>query len=236
MGAGMIREIAGHRYDLEPLLVENFENLDRWITLESDGVWQAKDRGLEGEWVQNSPSIFLREKVAGNFLWEIDVTRVPGDSGFVERYSASKWAEGDPAFKYNFNFWLRADVPPGSPGKFFEEYPKYLKTGWNGMGDDHWHSYFTTVVRSPTDNWVRLRRGPGYEMKEDIHDIVPHLPYQEKHRFTFAIVGDRIRCYFDEKLVYDYRDLTPYREGYLGLCVWICKTRFENMRVWRVTN
>jgi hypothetical protein len=229
------KQLGGESYQLEPLLTENFANLDRWTALEQDGKWEVKNGGVEGEWLRQSPSLFFKQKIAGDYVWEIEATRLPTDEAFLGRYKATKWGTCDPREQYNFNFWLRADVPPGSPGDFFEEYPKYLKTGWNGMGDDHWHSYFNTVVWNPQDNWVRLRRGPGYELRQDIHNVVPFLPWNEKHKFTFAIEGGHVRCYFDEaKLVYDYVDPQPHREGYIGLCVWLCKVRFESMRVWRI--
>jgi hypothetical protein len=230
------KTVGGHTYQVEPLLAETFENLERWVTLEQDGKWEVKAGGLEGEWLQQSPSLFLKEKISGDYLWEVDVTRLETDAAFLERYKASKWGKTcEPREQYNFNFWLRADAPPGSPGDFFSEYPKYLKTGWNGMGDDHWHSYFTTVVWNPQDNWVRLRRGPGYELRQDVHKVAPFMPYGEKHRYTFVISGGRVRCYVDEKtVVYDYADPQPYASGHIGFCVWLCKVRFENMRVWRV--
>jgi hypothetical protein len=229
------KTVGNHTYQVEPLLVENFENLERWVTLEQDGKWEVKNGGLEGEWLQASPSIFLKEKITGDYLWEVEVTRLETDAAFLERYTATKWGKWDPREQYNFNFWLRADVPPNSPGDFFSEYPKYLKTGWNGMGDDHWHSYFTTVVWNPEDNWVRLRRGPGYELRQDVHNVAPFMPWGEKHKFTFVLQGSRVRCYVDDRtLVYDYEDPAGYREGHIGLCVWLCKVRFEKMRVWRV--
>jgi hypothetical protein len=230
------RQLAGHVYKLEPLLTENFKNLDRWVTLESNAKWEVKNGGVEGEWLQASPSIFLKQKIAGDFLWEVDTTRLATDAAFLARYKATKWGDKwDPETQYNFNFWIRADVPTDAPGDFFSEYPKYLKTGWNGMGDDHWHSYFNTVVWNPEDNWVRLRRGPGYEMKGDVHNVAPFFGYGGKHKFTFVIQDGHIRCYLDDsKVVYDYLDPQPHKEGYIGLCVWLCKTRFENMRVWRI--
>ena len=108
------------------------------------------------------------------------------------------------------------------------------------MGDDHWHSYFNTVVwddRGPhtAHNWNRLRRSPGYEMVKDIHDVVPYMTYGEPHKFTFIVSNGHVLLYIDDKTqVYDFADPHPYQEGYIGLCVWICKTRFEQMKLWRI--
>src|ERR1035437_616287 len=175
--ATQTKTLGEQTYKIEPLLTENFDNLDRWVSRDTMGKWEAKNHGVEGEWITGSPSLFLKEKLKGDFIWEITATRLTHDKALTDRFHATKHGDDGKGLesKYNFNFWIRADAPPGE--NFLEAYPKYLKTGWNGMGDDHWHSYFNTVVwddRGPPSahNWNRLRRSPGYEMVKDIHDVV----------------------------------------------------------------
>jgi hypothetical protein len=231
------KTVGAQTYMVEPRLEENFANLDRWVDRDNNGKWEVKNGGVEGEWITGSPSIFLKEKIKGDFVWEITATRLPHDTALTERFHKTKHGldGGGLESKYNFNFWIRADAPPGED--FFEAYPKYLKTGWNGMGDDHWHSYFNTVVwgGEGKPDWDRLRRSPGYEMVRDVSGKVPFMEFGVPHKFTFVVAGGHVRLVVDDKTeVYDFADPHPYQEGYIGLCVWICKTRFEGMKVWRI--
>jgi hypothetical protein len=63
--------------------------------------------------------------------------------------------------------------------------------------------------------------------------VVPHLPYNEPHVFSFALRRPTIRMYFDEVLVYEYADPAWYESGYLGVCVWLAVVRFEEMKLYR---
>jgi hypothetical protein len=221
-------------YEVELELDEPFTDLARWTARENHGRWRAGPDGLVGEWLSDSPSLFLNRPIAGDYLWQVRATRLPPSHDFNTRFQASKHSKGeDPALKYNFNFWLRAATPDG--GDFLAAYPSKLGTGWNGMGDDYWRSYFTTVVRDPKDNWVRLRRSPGYECVEDIHDVLPHMPYGEPKLFTFVIRDGHIRFYADGVTLWDHQmaDTHAYHEGYIGLCVWLCTVRFDRMKLYR---
>jgi hypothetical protein len=179
------------------------------------------------------------------------------------KHAADAVSAGGPARKYNFNFWLRADAPaegwlglsPRSPGAvgtraesrgfedsapathFFDEYPNRLGTGWNGMGDDHWSSLFQTIVWNPASNWTRLRKSPGYQAVVDVADAVPFMPYDEPRTFTFAVSAARglVRMYRDDRRVYQYEDALVPRAGFIGLCVWLCRVRFDRMALyeWR---
>jgi hypothetical protein len=214
-------------YQAAPLLSERFENLDRWIALEADGIWQAEDGGVVGEWVRNSPSLFLRQKIRGPYLWQVRVTRLRTDAAFGERFAESKHTQGGtPDRFYNFNFWLRAD---SRTGEFLQQYPSHLGTGWNGMGDDYWHSLFCTVVRQGEKSWSRLRRSPGYEIVVDTA-LPAEADYDQAHAYSFAIEHDRVRAYCDGVRFMDYKGPVP-REGYIGLCVWMCKVRFDEFRL-----
>ncbi|HYF50205.1 MAG TPA: hypothetical protein VEJ63_12420 [Planctomycetota bacterium] len=228
--------IGSDEFSGEAVLYEKFSDLRRWRTLENHGGWTPGTDGLLAEWLEKSPSLFLKEKISGDYLWQTRLSRLSPDEEFLRRFQASSHAKGaDPERFYNFNFWLRADAPPAET--FFDAYPKYLGTGWNGMGDDHWHSLFNTVVwwdKGNPDNWVRLRRSPGYEKMRDIQGIVPHLPYGEPHEFSFALQGGRVRMYFDETLVYDFADERAYASGYLGFCVWLCRIRYHEMKLYRL--
>jgi hypothetical protein len=211
---------------------QDLSDLVRWRALESDGLWTACEDGFTGEWVRNSPSLFFSEKIAGDYLWRTKVTRLEPGAAFTERFSASKFGAGKkPDELYNFNFWLRADAPPGED--FFGTYPTKLGSGWNGMGDDYWRSYFTTVVRGVDGEWVRLRRSPGYAKVREARGVVPDLPYNEPHVFSFALRRRAVRMYFDETLVYEYADPAWYESGYVGVCVWLAVVRFEEMRLYR---
>lgn len=225
-------QIGGDEYQVRLVLEEDFRDLHRWVRLDDFGRWTVDGTGLVGEWLEKSPSIFLKEKIHGPYLWQIRVTRLAPNDAFLKRFQDSKWGQGhDPLHMYNFNFWLRADDPEG--GDFFERYPEKLGTGWNGMGDDYWNSFYTTVVWGTENNYVRLRRGPGYEMVQDVHDTVPHLAYDEPHLFTFVLFEGRVRMYFDQQLVYDHEEASMYEAGYIGLCVWLATIRFEEMRIYR---
>jgi len=224
--------LGGEKLRVRLELEEELADLSHWRCLDEFGKWTAEAGGIVGEWVERSPSIFFDGKIESDFLWQVTAAREKPDEDFVRRFTASKWGGGvDPAFKYNFNFWLRADSPSG--GDFFGEYPAKLGTGWNGMGDDHWRSYFTTVVRSPGEDWVRLRRSPGYVMVEDVHGVVPHLPYGEAHEFTFLLREGRVKMFFDDRCVYDHAEPGMYEAGYIGLCVWLARVRFSGMRLYR---
>ncbi|MCL2647031.1 MAG: hypothetical protein FWD61_08495 [Phycisphaerales bacterium] len=232
-----IKKLGNDSYKVELAIEENFANLDRWAIRDEMGKWLVNNGGVEGEWLSGSPSIFLKEKIKGDFAWEITATRLPHDQALTDRFHATKHGADGKGLdsKYNFNFWIRADAPPG--GNFLEDYPRYLKTGWNGMGDDHWHSYFNTIVWDdrPPQNWARLRRSPGYDKVQDAQNIVPYMTYGQPHKFTFVIRDGHVKLYIDEKtFVYDFNDPHPYHEGHIGLCVWICKVRFEQMKLWRI--
>ena len=225
--------IGGDTYGVQLALQEDFETLERWHAPEQYGLWTAQGGGLRGEWLDRSPSLFLRQSVEGDYLWTIDATRLEPDGEFLQRFAASRHGRGaDPAVTYNFNFWLRADTPDA--GDFFQAYPAKLGTGWNGMGDDYWRSLYCTVVRKADDDWVRLRRSPGYQMVREARGIVPLLPYGQAHRYAFALHRGHVRMYFDEQRVYDYDDSDLYPCGHVGLCVWMCVMRFERMRLYRM--
>ncbi|MCL2639815.1 MAG: hypothetical protein FWD53_03125 [Phycisphaerales bacterium] len=234
-----IKKLAQDVYNVELALEENFGNLDRWAIRDEMGKWEVKNGGVEGEWITGSPSIFLKEKIKGDFMWEIVATRLQHDQALTDRFHAIKHGKDGKGLdaRYNFNFWIRADAPPGQ--NFLEAYPRYLKTGWNGMGDDHWHAYFNTIVwdecQTPPQNWSRLRRSPGYEKMRDAQNIVPFMTYGKPHKFSFVICDGRVKTYIDDTTpVYDFADPQPYQEGHIGLCVWICKVRFEKMKLWRI--
>lgn len=220
-----------------PIFEESFHDLQRWTALESHGRWSAGPEGLHAEWLDQSPSLFLKEPVRGDFLWQTQLSRVPPSGEFLTRFRASKHTVGaDPLHFYNFNFWLRAGAPPGE--EFLSAYPRYLGTGWNGMGDDHWHSLFTTVVwwdKGTPDNWVRLRRSPGYEKMRDVQNLVSHLPYDEPHWFSFALQGSRVRMYFDTTCVFEFDDAQPYAAGHIGFCVWLCTIRYHQTKLFQLT-
>jgi hypothetical protein len=185
-----------------------------------------------GEWLKESPSIFLNDPVEGDYLWQITATRLEGDADFAQRFAATKWGAGiEPRRLYNFNFWLRAADPAG--GDFLGAYPKHLHTGPNGMGDDYWNSYFITVCYDPNDNWMRLRRGPGYEKRQSVHNVVPFMDYDQPIRFSFLLRQGHVLAYFGSKPIFDYADPSPYRAGHVGLCVWLDRVRFSEMRMYR---
>jgi len=230
--------LGGDEFRAELEIEEDFGDLSRWTALEDHGRWDVRGGGLVGEWLEASPSLFLSEPVEGDYLWTIRAGRVRPGADFLERFEASKHGRGtDPFCNYNFNFWLRADTPgvPGEAGGagFLEEYPKRLGTGWNGMGDDHWRSLYATVVRTSDENWVRLRRSPGYVKVAEARDAIGQLDYDRAHEFAFALEGGRARMYFDGTRVFDYTDPDPHARGHIGLCVWLCVMRFERMRLYR---
>jgi hypothetical protein len=224
--------VGDDQYVVRPLLREDFEDLSRWRQMEEHGRWRVEAGGLIGEWVSDSPSLFLRQRIEGDFIWQVRATRVAPDEAFLRRFSANHHAAGAEALhKYNFNFWLRANTPDGED--FLEAYPRKLGTGWNGMGDDYWNSLFTTVVWNPDGSWVRLRRSPGYRLERDCPDALPHMRYGEPREFTFAVDRGRVRMYVDGRRIYDYAAEGLPEAGYIGLCVWLCKMRFEHMRIYQ---
>lgn len=219
-------------YSVRLELAEDFHDLERWLPAEADGRWTASADGMTGEWLRNSPSIFLREKVHGDYLWQIKARRIQPDPAFLERHEASNHGRGkDPVQRYNFNFWLRADTPDGKD--FFETYTEKLGTGWNGMGDDYWNSFYVTVVRDSQGSRVRLRKSPGYRQVLESFGVVPYLPYGEEHTYTFLIREGRVKMYLDQTRVFDCEDAEIYESGYIGLCVWLAVVRFEQMRLYR---
>lgn len=219
-------------YRIRLMLAEDFNTLDRWRRADSNGLWTVRDHGLVGEWFEASPSIFLKDKIEGDYLWQITATRIQPEPPFLKRHEASTHGQGkDPAQRYNFNFWLRADTPDGE--EFFGAYTRKLGTGWNGMGDDHWTSLFVTIVRASEGSRVRLRRSPGYQMALESFGVVPFLAYGQMHTYTFVLREGRVRMYLDHTRVFDYEDPDLYASGYIGLCVWLTVVRFEKMRVYR---
>lgn len=142
-----------------------------------------------------------------------------------------------PQTLYNVNFWLRADVPVADEqdgGDFLSAYSRHLGSGWNGMGDDHWRSYFCTVVRHGESNWSRLRRGPGYEMLCDTTDVVPPMEYDQPRDFAFVVSDRQVRAYCDDRLIFSHEADRIYSGGYIGLCVWMCAMRFEDMKLYEL--
>lgn len=222
-------------YVVMPFLSEDFADLKRWQTAEDNGRWTPGKDGLVGEWLKASPSIFLKDPIEGDYLWQITATRLQPSADFVKRFAASKQGAGSqPRTRYNFNFWLRVADPAGED--FFKTYPKHLGTGWNGMGDDYWHSYFVTVVHKPGDNWIRLRRGPGYEKMEDVQNLVPYMDYNQPIQFSFLLRKGHVLGYFGSKQIFDHVDPKPYVAGRIGLCVWLDTVRFSDMRMYRFTD
>jgi hypothetical protein len=225
--------IAGESIPAQLILRENFHDLNRWQPVDNDGAWTPGRAGLRAEWRRNSPSLFLKQPISGDYFWTIRVARLAPGGEFLRAFGESKHAKGDdPATFYNFNFWLRAASPDG--GDFFAQYPQKMGSGWNGMGDDFWHSYFNTVVRNKSADWVRLRRSPGYEKMCDVNGIVPLLPYNEPHTFSFLLRNGVVRGFFDGREMYRYVDPKPHTAGYIGLCVWLCTMQFSEMELYAV--
>jgi hypothetical protein len=261
----------GDSYRLRPLLRDELMDPSRWRAFEQHGRWMFNDGGVTGEWLCDSPSLFFDTKIDRDYVWQVRVTRLPTDAAFLQRFNAYKHAANaidQPERKYNFNFWLRADVPETQAGaigesshpcssdaknekhtgqktdpwhpsrtEFFHEYPTRLGTGWNGMGDDHWSSLFQTIVWNPASNWTRLRKSPGYQAVVDVADAVPFMPYDEPRTFIFAVSAARglVRMYCDGRRVYQYADASVPRAGFIGLCIWLCRVRFDQMALyeWR---
>ncbi len=215
------------------LYEDEFHDLANWRQLERDGVWEADPRGVTGRWVRNSPSLFFGRRIEGDYLWQTSVRRLrPTDDELERMRRHTHWQNADALHKYNYNFWIRADDPSG--GDFLEVYPTKLGTGWNGMGDDYWNSLFSTVVWSPGDHWVRLRRSPGYVKERDVQDVVPHQPYDVPHSFSFVVHENNVRMYWNDQRIYDWNGEGLPGGGYIGLCVWLCAVRFEEMRLYRL--
>lgn len=243
--------------------LRRWRQLDRHGRWRAAVASPASPGGIVGEWISDSPSLFFDQRIDGDYIWQVRATRLrptetSSDGAFLQRFHACKHARGcDPLFKYNFNFWLRVDTPDAGAAEaedFWRAYPRQLGHGWNGMGDDHWQSLFNTVVwNGPSaddpglpagatgvaadgSNWVRLRRSPGYVQICEAVDLVPHLPYDEPHVFSFAVGRGRVRMYFDDRRIYDYRDADGAAAlpgaGYIGLCVWLCVMRFDAMRLY----
>lgn len=231
-------DIGGDRYAVRPWLGDELADLARWRQLDDYGAWRslpatAPYPGIVGEWIEESPSLFFNQRIEGDYLWQVRATRLRTDDAFHRRFARHKDTAGvEPAGKYNFNFWLRVDSPDGED--FWQAYPRHLGQGWNGMGDDHWNALYNTVVWNLDDQWVRLRRSPGYVMVAESTDVVQHLPYDEPHLFTFALQpsAGRVRAYYDNQRIYEYTDPGLPQAGYIGLCVWLCKMRFDAMKLY----
>ncbi|MBA3709390.1 MAG: hypothetical protein H0W83_11310 [Planctomycetes bacterium] len=218
-------------YQVGPSRVGGYADPALWRVADGDGRWSFADGAISGEWLQRSPSLFLKSEVHGDFIWRMRVRLLAPDPAFVARFRTSAWGSGgrDPADTYNFNFWLCAGSPDG--GDFLEQYLGQLGSGANGMGDDHWRSYFSTVVRGPEGEWMRLRRSPGYRKVCDAQGVVPVFRYGVDHEVAFAIVAGRVRAYVDHQRIYDHLDPDPLTRGHLGVCVWLCAVRFHDIAI-----
>src|ERR1017187_8035533 len=81
-------------FQVLPFLSEDFADLKRWQTAEDNGHWTPGKEGLVGEWLKASPSIFLKDPIEGDYLWQITATRLEPSADFVKRFAASKQGVG----------------------------------------------------------------------------------------------------------------------------------------------
>jgi hypothetical protein len=224
--------LGGDTYDVGESEPGGYARADLWQAGDAHGRWTFTDAGIVGEWIDGSPSLFLKQELVGDVLLTMRIRRMRPDPACRERILATKWGPRlDLDHHYNVNFWLRARAP--DDGDFLAQYPQRLGTGANGMGDESWRSYFSTIVRGPDGEWMRLRRSPGYEKRCDVQGVLPEFAYDRPYDIAFVIRHGRVRAYVDGVRTYDHLDTEPYERGRIGLCVWLCVFRFEDLHIHR---
>ena len=182
---------------------------------------------------RRQPSLFLKQRIDGDYLWQITAERVAPDDQALRLFRNSKhWANADPLTKYNFNFWLRVDSPDS--GDFFQQYSQKLGTGWNGMGDDPGARSSTPSSGIPTaaTGW-RLRRSPATRKSKTPERGSPPPLRRAAHLHLRPVPQPHPPLFRSDA------HLRPRRTRHVlsrlhRPCVWLSIVRFSGMKLYRV--
>ena len=58
--------------------------------------------------------------------------------------------------------------------------------------------------------------------------------YGGTRNFQFLLFGDQIELRIDGNLIYRFWDKAPCAKGMMGLCAWLRKVRFQNIKMERI--
>lgn len=121
----------------------------------------------------------------------------------------------------NLNLILHAREADGSPYRF----------GRSGRYGEYHESpnYILTMTGGFQEGWARVRRNPGFDLLAENREIRSEPGHV--YHVRVAIVGGRIRCWLDGRLIHDVQDKSPLRGGQFALRTWRSRVWWSDLRI-----
>ncbi|WP_406440919.1 DUF6250 domain-containing protein [Streptomyces sp. NBC_01613] len=190
--------------------------LHQWVTELQDGGRVTASRGVLEVDVPSGATVWFRKRLEGPYVLEYTATPV-SEGGVNDRVSDLN------------NFWNATDVR--SPDDLFA-------TPRDGALDGY--DYLTTYYAGYGANYnttTRLRRYVGQAgVRPLIYDYTePLLVANEPNRVRIVSDGSTVRWWNNGRLVFDYSDPEPYRNGHFAFRTTWSHFRIADFRVWRLT-
>ncbi|WP_405867090.1 DUF6250 domain-containing protein [Streptomyces sp. NBC_00005] len=190
--------------------------LHQWVTELQDGGRVTASRGVLEVDVPSGATVWFRERLEGPYVLEYTATPV-SEGGANDRVSDLN------------NFWNATDAR--SPDDLFA-------TPRDGALDGY--DYLTTYYAGYGANYnttTRLRRYVGQAgVRPLIYDYTePLLVANEPNRVRIVSDGSTVRWWNNGRLVFDYSDPEPYRNGHFAFRTTWSHFRIADFRVWRLT-
>ena len=206
------------------LYEDNFKTVDPndWISelqVKSGSFVGMKNGRMEID-IPKGATIWFSHKLKGNILIEYEAT-VINEGGPNDRVSDLNC------------FWMATD--PGNPKDIFNSPRKasgkfndydVLQLYYVGMGGHH-------------NTKTRFRRYDGTGAKPLLpeHDLSdPEVLIEPNRTYTIRLVamGKQIQFYRDDQLIYDFRDESPYTQGWFGFRTVNNHMTVDNFKVYRI--
>jgi hypothetical protein len=202
----------------ELLYAEDFRaGLSRWTAeLEKPGIVKAKD------------GLLVIDVPAGCTVWFRPELKIP----VMIRYLATLVRRGGPNDRVSdLNcFWMARDTR--SPDNFFAaqrsgKFADYnqLLAYYVGQGGNY----------NTTTRFRRYIGDPELRPLLPEHDLTaPLLEANTEHEILVVADGKHIQYFYDGKVVFDFKDPEPYRQGRFGLRTTFSHLEIRDFRVYRV--
>ena len=202
------------------------KDLSNWVVEQTpDGTTSIIDAKLDvndasGPHGKGGCTVWFRNKLSCPILIEYDACLVQ-EGGPNDRVSDLNcfWMATDPA--HPEDFFARSRERGGNFKNYDDLQLYYVGFGANGNTTTRFRRY----PRSRDDKGLR----PEYDLSEAKFMNLPNKTVKVR----ILAEDEKVRYYSDDRLVFEFTDPTPYREGWFGFRTVRSHLRISNFRVYR---